>query len=89
MPQDPHPLIKRVHEADGNPRDAHIDPEQFRTHQSAKFALITPRKRVYHLSELENAMAAQDGTTLKSKAQLLQLHRELRRTHEQLLAMKR
>jgi hypothetical protein len=84
---DPHPIIKRIHEGDGNSPD-HIDPEQFRTQQSAKFILHTPRERIQFLEQLSAAIG-EDGTSLKSRAELLDLHREMSRTHKQLLALKR
>ena len=89
MSNDDHYIIQRTHEGDGNPRDAEINPSQFRLHQSAKFILHIPRERQNFLEQLDEAIGADDGTTLKSKAQLLQLRSEMRRTHEQLIALKR
>jgi hypothetical protein len=89
MSKDLHYIIKKTHEGDGNPRGSHIDPERFRQHQSAKFILHTPRERIHYLEQLDEAIGADDGTTLQAKAQLLQLRTEMRRTHEQLVALKR
>jgi hypothetical protein len=78
---DPHPAIRRTHEGDGNP-SSHIDPARFRTHQTAKFLLHNPRERVALLEQLTDVIGAADGTTLKQKAELLELEREMRRTDQ-------
>jgi hypothetical protein len=85
---DPHPAIRRTAEGDGN-SSAHIDPARFRTHQSAKFILHSPRERTALLEELAGVIGAADGTTLRQKSELLELEREMRRTHQQLCALKR
>jgi DnaJ-domain-containing protein 1 len=85
---DPHWAIKKTHEGDGNPSDAHIDPEQFRQHQSAKFLLQSPRARVQYLEQLDSLIGSDDAT-LRSRAELLELRREMLRTHNQSLALKR
>jgi hypothetical protein len=87
MSDDVHWIIKKTHEGDGND-SAHIDPQKFREHQSAKFLLHTPRERVEYLEQLSQAIGT-EGTSLKSRAELLDLHREMSRTHHQLLALKR
>jgi hypothetical protein len=87
MADDVHPAIRRIHEGDGNSPD-HIDPQQFRDQQSAKFLLHTPRERVHFLEQLVDAIG-RDYSSLKSRAELLDLHREMSRTHKQLLALKR
>jgi hypothetical protein len=87
MADDPHPIIKMIHEGDGND-PSHIDPEQFRQHQSAKLVLAGPRERVEYLKQLEASIGT-EGTSLKSRAELLDLYREMDKTHRQLLALKR
>jgi hypothetical protein len=87
MSHDPHWIIKKTHEGDGNSSD-HIDPETFRTHQSAKFVLYNARERANCLEQLAAAIGS-DDSTLRSRAELLELHREMSRTHRQLLALKR
>jgi hypothetical protein len=87
MADDVHPIIRRVHEGDGNSPD-HIDPQQFRDQQSAKFLLHSPRERVACLEQLADAIG-RDDSSLKSRAELLDLYREMKRTHSQLIALKR
>jgi hypothetical protein len=88
MSHDPHWAIRKTFEGDGNPSDAHIDPQQFRDHQSAKFLLHSPRERVEYLERLDSLIGS-DDSTLRQRAELLQLRSEMRRTHAQLLALKR
>jgi hypothetical protein len=84
---DPHWIIKKTHEGDGNSPD-HIDPQKFRDQQSAKFILHSPRERVEYLEQLSAAIG-RDDSTLRSRAELLDLHREMSKTHRQLLQLKR
>jgi hypothetical protein len=88
MSNDPHWIIKKTHQGDGNDPDAHIDPEQYRQHQSARMLLHSPRERMEYLEALSVAIGREDGS-LKSRAELLDLHRELSKTHRQLLQLKR
>jgi hypothetical protein len=85
---DPHPIIAKISEGDGISPDRY-DPEQWRTHQSAKFLLHSPRERIEALEQLDDAIGRDDGTTLRRKAGLMQLRAEMRKTHAQLLALKR
>jgi hypothetical protein len=85
---DPHYIIRKTAEGDGNDPAARIDPEQFRQHQAAKLLLHSPRERVEFLGQLEAAIGT-EGTSLKSRAELLDLYREMDKTHRQLLALKR
>jgi hypothetical protein len=85
---EPHWVIRKTAEGDGTPRDARIDPEHFRAHQSAKLILHTPRERVLYLEQLDEAIGS-DDSTLRSRAELLQLRSEMRKTHEKLLQLKR
>jgi hypothetical protein len=86
--RDPHWAIKKTHEIDGNSPHQHIDPERFRTHQSAKLLLHSPKERENYLAQLDS-LIGDDSATLKSRAELLQLRSEMRRTHEQLLLLRR
>ena len=86
---DPHWIIKKTAEGDGNDPD-HIDPQQFRDQQSAKFLVRAPRERAVYLDQLAAAIGNEsDSSSLKSRGELLDLYRELRQTHRQLLALKR
>jgi len=85
---DPHWAIKKTYEIDGNSPHQHIDPERFRLHQSAKLLVHTPKERENYLAQLDDLIGS-DSSTLKSRAELLELRRDMRRTHEQLLALKR
>jgi hypothetical protein len=87
MADEIHPIIRRVHEGDGNDV-THIDPQRFRDHQSARFLVHSPRERVAYLEQLADAIG-RDHSSLKSRAELLDLYREMDRTHKQLLALKR
>jgi hypothetical protein len=69
MTDDVHPIIKRVHEGDGND-PTHIDPEQFRTHQSAKFLVHGPRERVQYLEQLADAIGRDDSSLNGIKSML-------------------
>jgi hypothetical protein len=80
--------IKKIHQGDGNSPDRY-DPEAFRTHQSAKLLLCSPRERIEILDQLDSAIGSEGGSSLRSKAGLMQLRSELARTHRQLLALKR
>jgi hypothetical protein len=74
---------------DGNNPNEHIDPEKFRLMQSAKLVLHTPRERANYIQQLDEAIGADDGTSLKSKAELVQLRQDMARTDAQLRALKR
>jgi hypothetical protein len=87
MADDIHPIIKKTAAGDGNDPDR-IDPEAFRTHQSAKFVLHGPRERVQYLEQLADVIGM-EGTSLKSRAELLDLYRSMDKTHRQLLSLKR
>jgi hypothetical protein len=89
MANDPNPIIKKMHEPDGNSPDEHIDPQGFRNHQSAKMLLASPRERASYLEQIAAVLADDRNGSLKSRAELFDLHRELSRTHQQLLALKR
>jgi hypothetical protein len=83
-----HWIIKKTHEGDGNDPDS-VDPEAFRQHQQAKLLLYGPRDRVQYLAELDASIGAADGSSLRSKAELMQLRSEMQKMHQQLLALKR
>jgi hypothetical protein len=83
-----HWIIRKTAEGDGNDPN-NVDPEQFRQHQRAKLLLHSPRERVQYLAELDASIGASDGTSLRSKAELMQLRSEIQKTHQQLLALKR
>jgi hypothetical protein len=89
MSNEAHWLIKGLHESNGNSPDEHIDPSQLKQHESAKMVLHSPRERMDYLNQLAAAIGKDDGTSLKSRAELVDLHRELSRTHKQLLQLKR
>jgi hypothetical protein len=82
-----HWAIRKTIAGDGNDPDR-MDPQQFRDHQSAKFLLHSPRERVEYLEQLDNLIGSEDST-LRSRADLLLLRREMHKTHQQLLALKR
>ena len=85
---DPHWAISKTARMDGHSANEPIDPEKFRLMQSAKLTLHSPRERENYLSQLDD-LIGDDSATLKSRAELLQLRSDMRRTHEQLLALKR
>jgi hypothetical protein len=86
---EPNPIIKKMHEIDGNPPGERIDPEQFRNHQSAKMLLAKPGERAAFIEQIAATIADDRNGSLKSRAELLELYRDARRTHAQLLALKR
>jgi hypothetical protein len=80
--RDPHPLIKQQAELDGYSERKHgeFDPDHFQAVQQLKFALREPDRRAKALQDVENAIAAPDGASLRSKSELLRLHRALKLT---------
>jgi hypothetical protein len=69
--------------------DSDVDPETFTELQRVKFILSSPVERVQGLQHLSAAISADDGTSLRAKADLFDLHRKLSLTHEQLIKARR
>jgi hypothetical protein len=81
MAEDEHPAIRNVADSDGVAPGAHIDHEGFCAYQQAKFIISPPAARAQAIRDIETAIGLDDGTSLRSKSQLLDLHKKLSFTH--------
>jgi hypothetical protein len=83
MSEDPHPKIKEQAAYDGHLEAKHgpLRNDEFTVLQQYKMMLHPPENRVEALRKVDDAIAQSDGTSLRSKAQLLNLRRELSKTH--------
>jgi hypothetical protein len=87
--EDPHPAIRNVALTDGWSQHADIDHNTFCTYQQAKLVIHPPASRVEVLNKLDEVIGQDDGTSLRSKSQLMDLRKKLSLTHEQLLKARR
>ena len=78
---DEHPAIRNVADADGVVPGAHIDHNGFCVYQQAKFVVTPPAQRAIALRDIETAIGLDDGTSLRAKSQLMDLHKKLSFTH--------
>jgi hypothetical protein len=79
-----HPKIIEQLEQDGWSKDSDVDPDTFADLQRLKFMLSAPVERTAALQHMQNIIAEDDGTSLRSKADLFQLHRKLSATDSQM-----
>ena len=86
---DPHPAIRSVANTDGWSQSADIDHSDFCVYQQVKFVIHPPASRMQVLNDLDRVIGADDGTSLRSKSQLVDLRKKLSATHEQLLKARR
>ncbi len=77
-----HPKITEQKEMDGFADD--VDVGTFTELQQVKFLVSAPIERVAALQHISAAISADDGTSLRAKADLFQLHRKLSATHLQM-----
>jgi hypothetical protein len=85
MSKDSHPAIKQWAEQQGWSQDAEVDRDSFTGAQQYRMCLSSPASRMKALHDIDAAISAEDGQTLRSKSQLLELRRSLSVTHEGLL----
>jgi hypothetical protein len=85
MSRDLHPKIIEQAREDGWSQDADVDLGRFTELHQAHMVLMGPADRMRILNRVTDAIGADDGTSIKSKADLLELRRSLSRTHEALL----
>jgi hypothetical protein len=85
MSRDLHPALKYQAELDGWSQGADIDRDAFTVVQQFKMAMHQPEQRRQALAQIDQALSAEDGQTLRSKSQLFDLRRKLSQTHEALL----
>lgn len=78
-----HPKITEQKEMDGFADD--VDSETFTDLQRVKLLLSAPIDRVAALQHISGLIAADDGTSLRAKADLFDLHRKLSVTHSQMI----
>jgi hypothetical protein len=83
--RDVHYLIKEQAELDGWNKSADINTEAFTVYQQYKMVLNRPEARVKALRDIDAAIGADDGSSLRSKADLFELRRQLKKSHEALL----
>jgi len=82
---DPHPVIKWAAERDGyDEKTQEFDHDQFVAYQSYKSILHPPATRMQALNDLDAAIGANDGTSLRAKAQLFDLRKKLGVVHSRL-----
>jgi hypothetical protein len=81
-----HPELGYQSELDGWSQNADVDPAAFAMWQQVKMVMTNdPQTRRAALNEVDRAIGRDDGTTLRSKSQLMDLRRKLSQTHEALL----
>jgi hypothetical protein len=85
MRDEDHPLLKQVAGDLGFSQHDDINPDYLAGYYQSVAILNNPGTRMRALNDLDTVIGAEDGTTLKSKAQLLQIRQSLSRTHELLL----
>jgi hypothetical protein len=85
MSNDPHPVIRRAANMEGWSEGADIDHDAFAALNQVKLAMHGPQARMQALETIDQQIGADDGTTLRSKSQLVSLRRKLSYTHERLL----
>ena len=78
---DMHPAMAEVAQEDGNPN---ISNEDFITAQQLKMVVVGPQYRTAAIRQVDQALA-DSSTTLRSRAQLLNLKRRMSTTHNALL----
>jgi hypothetical protein len=85
--RDLHYLIRQQAELDGYSPAKHgdLNHDQFTAVQQVKFALNGPEARAKSLHDLDNAIGAEDGSSLRAKSDLVRLRQDLSRTHQTLL----
>jgi hypothetical protein len=84
---DPHPIIKWAAEHnDGYNEQAHgeFDHDHFAAYQAYKSILHKPAERMQALNDLDAAIGANDGTSMRAKAQLFDLRKKLGVVHARL-----
>jgi hypothetical protein len=82
---DEHPAIRNVADSDGVVPGAHIDHAGFCTYQALKFVVTPPAERAKALRDIEQVVGLDDGTSLRSKSQLVDLHKKLSVTHRAMI----
>jgi hypothetical protein len=82
---DLHKKILEQAREDGWSQDADVDLGAFAQVHQARMALMGPTQRMRILNNVDAAIGEQDGSTLRSKSDLLRLRRSLSHTHESLL----
>jgi hypothetical protein len=80
-----HPAIKHWARRQGWSQHDEPDFDTFSVTQQYRMALSTPEDRMQALNDIDAALAAEDGTTLRAKSDLMRLRQEMSRTHEALL----
>lgn len=87
--KDLHPEIRYMAEVEGWSQAADIDRDAFTALQQFRMAMNSPGTRRAALNEIDRAIGQNDGQTLRSKSQLVDLRRKLSQTHERLLRIGR
>jgi hypothetical protein len=77
---DMHPALKHQANLDGWTDTENIDHSNFVNYQAFKALLHSPETRMQALNDLDRAIAAEDGTSIRSKAQLLEVRRRIAHT---------
>ena len=85
MSKDPHKLIQDQATHDGWPEGEYVSPEAFSMFQQVKSIFQSPQERAQQLRALDEIIGMEDGTSLRSKAELLNVRRSLSHTHRGLL----
>jgi hypothetical protein len=85
MAHDLHKKILEQAREDGWSEHADINLDDFARLQQAKFFVNEPAQRMRALQAIDAAIGEQDGSSIRSKADLLQLRRSLSATHEAML----
>jgi hypothetical protein len=86
---DRHPKIREQALEDGFSQHDPIDMNAFTRIQEAKFYANPPEARMRALNSIDEAISANDGTSMRAKADLFRLRNELSFVHEKLLAARR
>ena len=84
-----HPLIEKTWQSEGHPADEPVNYRLVHEQACLKFALQNPAERMSYLDGLAAIVATEDGTSLKSRSELFQVHRNLNEVHQKLLKLNR
>jgi hypothetical protein len=84
-----HPKIVEQARMDGFSQHDDVDFQTFSNLQQAKFFMNGPTERMRALNAIDEAISADDGSSMRAKSVLFRLRNELSAVHEKLLKASR
>jgi hypothetical protein len=75
--RDPHPAIRWVASQDGWGEQDEVNHDAFALVQASKMLYRTPQQRAQELQNIDQLIGRDDGSTLRSKSELVELRRHL------------